>query len=375
MAAAESDHHLASSRRPEPSVASTLGVCTPTRSRRKETEVEQQRQYVGIDLHRRRSVIVRMNEDGQVLGVDQVMNDPVEFAVAVAKAGADPEVALEATYGWYWAADLLEANGARVHLVHPLGLHWDTRRVKNDVRDSTELANRLRRGDLPEAFIAPAEQRELRELVRYRAKLTSLRTSAKAQIHAVMAKEGILPTLDDMFGPGGRALIDQMPFEGAYRLRVDSLLKLLDHYAGELVVVEAELAARLAGHKGYEAIQAIKGIGPIMAAIFVAEIGDTSRFPTARHLCSWAGLTPSHRESDTKVQRGHITKQGNHLVRWAAIEAVARYHGGDPITPTYQRVARRRGRNIGRVAAARKLLSLVYYGLRDGNIRCLAETT
>lgn len=181
--------------------------------------MQQQRQYVGIDLHRRRSVIVRMAEDGQVLGVDQVVNDPVEFSMAVAKAGPDPEVALEATYGWYWAADLLEANGARVHLVHPLGLHWDTRRVKNDVRDSTELANRLRRGDLPEAFIAPPEQRELRELVRYRAKLTALRTSAKAQIHAVMAKEGILPTLGDMFGPGGRQLIEQMPFEGTYRLR------------------------------------------------------------------------------------------------------------------------------------------------------------
>jgi transposase len=107
--------------------------------------------------------------DGQVLGVDQVVNDPVEFSMAIAKAGADPEVALEATYGWYWAADLLEFDGAHVHLVHPLGLHWDTRRVKNDVRDATELANRLRRGDLPEAFIAPPEQRELRELVRYRA--------------------------------------------------------------------------------------------------------------------------------------------------------------------------------------------------------------
>jgi transposase len=337
--------------------------------------VEQQRQYVGIDLHRRRSVIVRMAEDGQVLGVDQVVNDPVEFAMAVAKAGPDPEVALEATYGWYWAADLLEANGATVHLVHPLGLHWDSRRVKNDVRDSTELANRLRRGDLPQSYISPPEQRELRELVRYRAKLTSLRTSAKAQVHAVMAKEGILPTLDDMFGPGGRQLIAQMPFDGAYKLRVTSLLELLDHYAGELTVVEAELAARLAGHEGYEAIQAIKGVGPIMAAIFVAEIGDVTRFPTARHLCSWAGLTPSHRESDTKVQRGHITKQGNHLVRWAAIEAVARYHGGEPISPTYTRVARRRGRNIGRVAAARKLLTLVYYGLRDGQIRVLAEAT
>jgi transposase len=144
--------------------------------------------------------------------------------------------------------------------------------------------------------------------VRYRAKLTSLRTSAKAQIHAVMAKEGILPALDDMFGSGGRALIEQMPFDGAYRLRVNSLLELLDHYARELVVVEAELAHRLAGQAGYEAIQAIKGVGPIMAAIFVAEIGDVGRFPTARHVCSWAGLTPSHKESDTKVQRGHITK-------------------------------------------------------------------
>ena len=256
--------------------------------------------------------------------------------------------------------------------MHPLGLHWDSRRVKNDVRDSTELANRLRRGDLPEAYIAPPEQRELRELVRYRAKLTALRTSAKAQIHAVMAKEGILPTLEDMFGPGGQQLLDQMPFEGAYALRVDSPRKLLNIYAGELAVVEAELAARLDCHAGYAAIQAICGVGPIMAAIFVAEIGDVSRFGSARRLCSWAGLTPSHRESDTKVQRGHITKQGNHLVRWAAIEAVARYKGGEPIAPTYTRVARRRGRMIGRVAAARKLLTLVYYGLRDGEIRCLA---
>ena len=62
--------------------------------------MQQQRQYVGIDLHRRRSVIVRMAEDGQVLGVDQVVNDPVELSMAVAKAGPDPEVALESTYGW-----------------------------------------------------------------------------------------------------------------------------------------------------------------------------------------------------------------------------------------------------------------------------------
>ncbi|MEX0667158.1 MAG: transposase, partial [Acidimicrobiia bacterium] len=103
-----------------------------------------------------------------------------------------------------------------------------------------------------------------------------------------------------------------------------------------------------------------------------AELGDVSRFRSAKHVCSWAGLTPRHRESDTKVQRGSITKQGPPLVRWAAIEAVSKNHGGDPIKQHYQRVAERRGRNKGRVAAARKVLTLVYYGLRDGEIRSLA---
>jgi transposase len=335
--------------------------------------VEHKQQYVGIDLHRRRSVIVRMTEHGEVLSTVQIENDPVALAVAIAEAGPDPEVALESTYGWYWAADLLQAEGATVHLVHPLGLCWDSRRVKNDVRDATALANRLRQNDLPESWIAPAEVRELRELVRYRAKLTALRTSAKAQVHAVMAKHGILPELGRMFGPGGQVLLDKMPFEGVYALRVESLRDLLEIYDRELAVVEREMRRRFKDHVGYRAIQAITGVGPVMAGIFVAEIGDVTRFPTARHLCSWSGLTPKVRDSDETIHRGHITKQGSGLVRWAACEAVARYHGGEPIRPAFKRIADRRGKMIARVAAARKLLTLVYYGLRDGEIRCLTR--
>ena len=70
-------------------------------------------------------------------------------------------------------------------------------------------------------------------------------------------------------------------------------------------------------------MQAISGVGPVLGAIFVAEIGDVHRFPAAPQLCSWAGLTPSHHESDTTVRRGHITKQGSRLVRWAADLSVA----------------------------------------------------
>jgi hypothetical protein len=73
------------------------------------------------------------------------------------------------------------------------------------------------------------------------------------------------------------------------------------------------------------------------------------------------------------VHRGPITKQGSRLVRWAAIEAISRNRGGTWLQVDYHRIADRRGRNIARVAAARKILTLVYYGLRDGEIRCLAE--
>ncbi len=81
------------------------------------------------------------------------------------------------------------------------------------------------------------------------------------------------------------------------------------------------IAERLDAHCGYQAIQQVPGTGPVPAAIFVAEIGDLHRFAGPAHLCSWAGLTPRHRESDTVVHRGHITKQGSKLVRWAAIES------------------------------------------------------
>jgi transposase len=105
----------------------------------------------------------------------------------------------------------------------------------------------------------------------------------------------------------------------------------------------------------------------------VAEIGDVARFRSAEALCSWAGLVPRHRESDTKTVRGSITKQGSKLVRWAVIEAVSRYHGGPRLAGDFRRIAERRGTNKARVAVARKVLTLVYYGLRDGQIRCLAQ--
>jgi transposase len=331
------------------------------------------RQVVGIDLHRRRSVIVQMTPDGQRLGTTRIDNDPAVLAELVAGWGEAPEVVLEATYGWYWMADVLAEAGAVVHLAHPLGVKgFAYRRVKNDERDSADLADLLRMGRLPEAWIAPPATRELRELVRHRAKLVATRSGLKAGVHAVLAKCGVAVPMSDLFGAGGQQLLDDLALPGAYAGRVASLRRLIDGFDFEINLYGRMLAARLSEHPGYTAVQAIDGVGPTFAAVFVAEIGEVHRFPSAAALCSWVGLTPRHHESDTKVRRGRITKQGSTLVRWAAVEAVQRVRRG-PVASARVRIGEHRGTNIGKVAAARKLLTLVYYGLRDGHIRCLAR--
>ena len=127
---------------------------------------------------------------------------------------------------YYWAVDLLQEEGLKVHLAHPAGNDWGKRRV-NDERDARDLADLLRLGRLAEAWIAPKETRELRELVRYRYKLVCLRTGLKAQAHAVMAKEGVLPKVGWMFGPGGNEQLDHMELAESYSLRVSSLRELI----------------------------------------------------------------------------------------------------------------------------------------------------
>src|SRR5947208_13616013 len=303
-----------------------------------------------------------MDADGEKLSCVRIANDPWVLLEQVTTAGADAEVVIEATYGWYWAVDLLRDAGFRVHLAHPSGNDWGKRRVKNDERDARDLADLLRLGRLAEAWIAPPATRELRELVRYRAKLVALRSGLKAQVHAVMAKEGVLPGVLDMFGPGGNTQLDALELAPAYTNRIESLRDLIERYDREVAMFERLIHQQLRDHTGYEAIQALTGVGRTIAGIFVAEIGDVARFRSAAALCSWAGLTPRHRESDTKVVRGRITKIGSRLVRWAALEAVARYHGGTWLQRDFRRITDRRGKNKARVAVARKLLTLVYYG-------------
>jgi transposase len=177
-----------------------------------------------------------------------------------------------------------------VHLAHPLGVKaFACRRVKNGERDSADLADLLRMGRLPEAWIAPHEVGELRELTRYRIKLVRLRASCKDQVHGVLAKLGVTVTCTGIFGKAGSAWLDGPGLPQPYAGKVTSLRHLAGELSTEITMLGEVIASLLAGDRVYQVIQQLPGIGPVPAAVIVAEIGDVTRFKNAGQLCSWAG--------------------------------------------------------------------------------------
>jgi transposase len=157
--------------------------------------------------------------------------------------------------------DLLQDAGFRVHLAHPSGNDWRNRRVKNDERDARDLADLLRLGRLAEAWMAPPAVRAVRELVRYRAKLVQLRVGLKAQVHAVMGKEGVLPTLTDMFCPAGQRELHRMELGHVFVIRVESRRDLIEVYDREVGMLERKIHQLLRHDRGDQTIQALTGSG------------------------------------------------------------------------------------------------------------------
>ena len=221
---------------------------------------------------------------------ERIDNDALRLLEVVSAAGEGAEVVIEATYGWYWAVDLLREAGFSVHLAHPSGNDWGKRRVKNDERDARDLADCC-------VSVAWRRRGSHRRRCARRASWSAIErgwcscaVGLKAQVHAVMAKEGVLPGVTDMFGPKGQSLLDAMELADAYQVRVESLRDLIEVYDREVGMLERRIHELLRDDRGYQAIQALDGVGRTIGAIFVTEIGDISRFRSPEALCSWAGL-------------------------------------------------------------------------------------
>ncbi|MGZ3356440.1 MAG: IS110 family RNA-guided transposase [Isosphaeraceae bacterium] len=323
--------------------------------------------YVGMDIHRKRTQVSILDDDGTERLNAKVSSDRAALTAMLSELAPGTPIAFEAAYGWGWIADLLGELELEPHLVHPLRCRAiASARLKNDTVDARTLAHLLRTDLLPEAWLAPPAVRERRALLRHRCALVGLRTGAKNRIHAVLADQGITPPRR-LWTSGGRAWLDRITLPPVRRQVITDCLELIDHLQIRIRALEREITRSARADPRVEALCQLRGIGIFTAMLLVAEIGDATRFPSARALSSWAGLTPVIRSSAEHTRHGHITRQGSPYLRWAMVEAAHVAKRSPPLASTFARIAARRGNKIATVAVARKLLGRCYHVLNELN--------
>jgi transposase len=324
--------------------------------------------YVGIDVHRKRSQVAVVAEDGRVALNRNVVNGSAPMLGLLGGLPPGTPVAFEAAFGWGWLAGLLGDYGFQTHLVHPLRCKAiASARLKNDKVDAATLAQLLRADLLPEAWIAPPQVRALRALLRHRIALVRLRTLLGNRIHAVAADHGFDRPAGYWSGPG-RAWLASLDLPPASRQVIADDLALIDALAGPIAALDAQIRQRAKNEPGVAVLTALPGVGEFTALIILAETGDITRFTSARKLAAWAGLTPTVRGSDRTIRHGHISKQGSAWLRWALGQAAQTAKRSPDFAATYQAIAARRGKQIATTAIARKLLTRACHLLSDAGI-------
>jgi transposase len=326
--------------------------------------------YVGIDVHRKRSQVAVVTEDGRVQVNRNVPNGVASILKVIGELPTGTPVAFEAAYGWGWLVELLEDYGFDPHLVHPLRCKAiASARLKNDKVDAAILAQLLRADLLPEAWIAPKDVRELRALLRHRVALVRLGTRLRNRIHAVCADHGHDRPDRDWTGAywtgPGRQWLAELPLPMVSRLVINDSLAFIDALTPTIEALDREIHTRAKADPRVKVLTALPGVGEFTAMVLLAEVGDIGRFRNARALASWAGLTPTVRGSDLTVRHGHISKQGSPYVRWVLGQAahIAKRH--PKFAGGYQDIAARRGTKIATTAVARKLLTRAYHLLAE----------
>jgi transposase len=319
--------------------------------------------HVGVDLDKHSSQIAVLTGDGEI-AQQRVPNDAARLAKFFAELPPQTPVAIEACSTWWWLVDLLEELGHQPVLSNPKQTKAiAAARLKNDRVDAERLALLLRGDLLPTVWIPPAALREARELVRHRIQLVWLRGVIRNRLQAMRARRNLQPTSGKSWlTQRGQRELKQLPLpEAPSRIREDcaALLPTLDVQIRRL---DTELVARWGQDPRVQRLTTIPGIGPFIAIVLVLELGDIDRFASAKPVASYIGLTPRVRGRAGRVRAGHITKEGNRLLRWvlvlAATQAVRR---PGPLRTWFHAVKKRRGKKVARVAVARRLAELVFH--------------
>jgi transposase len=240
------------------------------------------------------------------------------------------------------------------------------RKQKTDRQDAEHLLRLLVENRFPRIWVPSPENRDLRQLLWHRHRLVQMRTRVKNQLQAIALNEG-LRRKKGLWSKPGRAQFETLPLAPWSGRRRQDLLELLDRLNPRIEELSAAIEQEAERRPEVQRLMTHRGVGPITALAFVLILGVPERFRCGKQVGSYLGLIPSEESSGGRQRLGHISKQGNTLLRFLLIEsahAVVRYE------PTWRRqflrLAMRRSRPIAKVAMARKLSVRLYWMWRKG---------
>lgn len=323
--------------------------------------------YVGVDYHKRYSVATLMGEKGDIIERFRFNNDPKSIKEFTDSLPKDCKVAFEATEGWYYFYEQLEDRCSEIRLAHPLKVRAiAAAKIKTDKIDSEILAHLLRTDLLPCSYIPPREVRDNREILRYRASLVSLRTILKNKIHSILSKNGIISKYSELFGKKSLEHLKTLELRKNYGFALSGYIQMGEFINQLIKEASLEIENIVKQEPKAELLISIPGISYYSALLILSEIGDIGRFPSAKKLCSYAGLVPSVRASGGKAKYGSITKQGSRWMRWILVE-LSKHFCKIPgkYSEMFTRISQKHGKNTARTAVAREMLKKIYYMLRD----------
>ncbi len=322
-------------------------------------------QYVGLDISKKTCYATVMTKDGKITKQEKFLNSIEELDKFLEMLATNASIVMEASQ-WEYLYDHIENKGFNVKLADPAKTKAIAdAKIKTDKLDSEMLANLLRANLIAESYIPPKHIRELRNLVRHRAYLVRQRVGLKNQVHALLTKEGIDTPFTDLFGSNGMQFLKQLELKESHQFALNNYLELINHY--NLLIDKTSKRIESIGKDipDIQLLTTIPGIGSYSAMLLIAEIGDINRFPSAKKLCSYAGLVPSTHQSGGVEYHGHITKRGSTWMRWVLIQAThIAVRQDNYLQRFYYRIAKRKGGKIAIVATARKMLAVVYHMLK-----------
>lgn len=318
-------------------------------------------QYIGIDLHKAFFQACAVSPSGERLWEGRFPRTTEGLASLTGRCTVQTALAVEASTPTWHFADAVRATVGDLRIVDPLRTKLKAGyAAKTDRLDARRLADALRRDSVVGIYYPPLAIRELRELCRVRHALVQLRTALINRLRAVLLRQGLADarrlarTTDDGW-------LEDLALAPRAAASVRTLRRVLAVIRAEAAAMEAEVRRLSADDPIAEALQQLRGIGPVLALTIRAELGEIGRFPTGAHVASYAGLVPRVEASAGRVRYGAITRRGSPWLRWALIEAAI--HGTtrtDRVGRWGRRLAIRKGALKARVALARVLCEEIH---------------